>query len=229
MLAALHRPLGDIVGIRINWTSSERGAGFQLAGLEESTPANHHSHWRERAGHPSGGAAPDAPRAALMVLLRQAAALPIHPTEHKTVCSAPLTTFCAPLTPRWHGVQLNHPGQQLPRRQQPEQEPTSPRRVGDHQVSAVCSTPRPHPSIAYTTERRIATRFRHLRTRYLTRSLCRPAYVIPTSRNGKTANNAEHIATAKRMKADGHTAKDIAKYLGVSRATLYRYLTDGAA
>ena len=34
----------------------------------------------------------------------------------------------------------------------------------------------------------------------------------------------EHIATAKRMKADGHTGKDIAKYLGVSRATLYRYL-----
>jgi DNA-binding CsgD family transcriptional regulator len=27
------------------------------------------------------------------------------------------------------------------------------------------------------------------------------------------------------MKADGHTAKDIARYLGVSRATLYRYLT----
>jgi AcrR family transcriptional regulator len=25
------------------------------------------------------------------------------------------------------------------------------------------------------------------------------------------------------MKADGHTGKDIAKYLGVSRATLYRY------
>ena len=36
--------------------------------------------------------------------------------------------------------------------------------------------------------------------------------------------DAEHIATAKRMKANGHTAKDIAKYLGVSRATLYRYL-----
>jgi DNA invertase Pin-like site-specific DNA recombinase len=34
------------------------------------------------------------------------------------------------------------------------------------------------------------------------------------------------IATAKRMKADGHTGKVIAKYLGVSRATLYRYLTD---
>jgi DNA invertase Pin-like site-specific DNA recombinase len=31
-----------------------------------------------------------------------------------------------------------------------------------------------------------------------------------------------HVATAKRMKADGHTGKDIAKYLGVSRATLYR-------
>jgi AcrR family transcriptional regulator len=26
------------------------------------------------------------------------------------------------------------------------------------------------------------------------------------------------------MKGDGHTGKDIAKYLGVSRATLYRYL-----
>jgi DNA invertase Pin-like site-specific DNA recombinase len=36
--------------------------------------------------------------------------------------------------------------------------------------------------------------------------------------------NAEHVSTAKRMKTDGHTARDIAKYLGVSRATLYRYL-----
>jgi DNA invertase Pin-like site-specific DNA recombinase len=42
-------------------------------------------------------------------------------------------------------------------------------------------------------------------------------------------SDAEHIATAKRMKADGHTGKDIAKYLGVSRATLYRYLADEAA
>jgi DNA invertase Pin-like site-specific DNA recombinase len=40
--------------------------------------------------------------------------------------------------------------------------------------------------------------------------------------------NVEHVSTAKRMKADGHTAKDIAKYLGVSRATLYRYLSDAA-
>jgi DNA invertase Pin-like site-specific DNA recombinase len=34
-----------------------------------------------------------------------------------------------------------------------------------------------------------------------------------------------HVATARRMKADGHTARDIAKFLGVSRATLYRYLS----
>jgi DNA invertase Pin-like site-specific DNA recombinase len=37
--------------------------------------------------------------------------------------------------------------------------------------------------------------------------------------------DAEHISTAKRMKADGHAAKDIARFLGVSRATLYRYLS----
>jgi len=29
------------------------------------------------------------------------------------------------------------------------------------------------------------------------------------------------------MKADGHTGKDIAKHRGASRATLYRYLTEG--
>ncbi len=38
--------------------------------------------------------------------------------------------------------------------------------------------------------------------------------------------NAEHVATAKRMKEEGHTGKDIAKYLGVSRATLYRYFAE---
>ena len=42
----------------------------------------------------------------------------------------------------------------------------------------------------------------------------------------RKVDDTEHIATAKRMKADGHTGKDIAKYLGVSRATLYRYLND---
>lgn len=40
----------------------------------------------------------------------------------------------------------------------------------------------------------------------------------------RKVDDAGHIATAKRMKHDGHTARDIAKYLGVSRATLYRYL-----
>jgi predicted DNA-binding transcriptional regulator AlpA len=31
------------------------------------------------------------------------------------------------------------------------------------------------------------------------------------------------------MKTDGHTGKGIAKYLGVSRATLYRYLNADSA
>jgi AcrR family transcriptional regulator len=31
------------------------------------------------------------------------------------------------------------------------------------------------------------------------------------------------------MKEQGHSVKQIAKFLGVSRATLYRYLTDEAA
>ena len=34
---------------------------------------------------------------------------------------------------------------------------------------------------------------------------------------------------SKRMKADGHTGKDIANYLGVSRATLYRYVASERA
>jgi DNA invertase Pin-like site-specific DNA recombinase len=45
----------------------------------------------------------------------------------------------------------------------------------------------------------------------------------------RKVRDAEHIATARRMKADGHTAKDIAKYLGVGRATLYRYLGEDSA
>jgi DNA invertase Pin-like site-specific DNA recombinase len=44
----------------------------------------------------------------------------------------------------------------------------------------------------------------------------------------KKVADGSHIATARRMKDEGHTAKDIAKFLGVSRATLYRYLTDAA-
>jgi DNA invertase Pin-like site-specific DNA recombinase len=45
----------------------------------------------------------------------------------------------------------------------------------------------------------------------------------------RKVDDTEHIATAKRMKADGHTGKDIAKYLGVSRSTLYRYLSEERA
>ena len=45
----------------------------------------------------------------------------------------------------------------------------------------------------------------------------------------KKVAHPSHIATARRMKNDGHVAKDIDKYLGVSRATLYRYLADEAA
>jgi DNA invertase Pin-like site-specific DNA recombinase len=45
----------------------------------------------------------------------------------------------------------------------------------------------------------------------------------------RKVDDTVHIATAKRMKADGHTGRDIAKYLGVSRATLYRYLSGNAA
>ena len=41
--------------------------------------------------------------------------------------------------------------------------------------------------------------------------------------------DASHVATARRMKRDGHTARDVAKYLGVGRATLYRYLAEGDA
>ena len=45
----------------------------------------------------------------------------------------------------------------------------------------------------------------------------------------RKVNAPEHIATVKRMKADGRTGRDVAKYLGVNRATLYRYLADEVA
>jgi DNA invertase Pin-like site-specific DNA recombinase len=45
----------------------------------------------------------------------------------------------------------------------------------------------------------------------------------------RKVQEAQDMTTARRMKTDGHTAKDIAKYLGVSRATLYRYLAEGTA
>jgi DNA invertase Pin-like site-specific DNA recombinase len=45
----------------------------------------------------------------------------------------------------------------------------------------------------------------------------------------KKVVDSAHLATAKQMKTEGHTVRNIAKYLGVSRATLYRYLADDAA
>jgi DNA invertase Pin-like site-specific DNA recombinase len=45
----------------------------------------------------------------------------------------------------------------------------------------------------------------------------------------KKVADPSHVATARRMKDDGHNARGIAKYLGVSRATLYRYLAEEAA
>ena len=40
----------------------------------------------------------------------------------------------------------------------------------------------------------------------------------------RKVTDPDHLATARRMKSDGHTARDIAKFLGVGRATVYRYL-----
>ena len=54
-----------------------------------------------------------------------------------------------------------------------------------------------------------------------------PHHPVPLP--GRERRGRKHFATAKPMKADGHTARDVAKYLGVSRATLYRYLADEAA
>ena len=45
----------------------------------------------------------------------------------------------------------------------------------------------------------------------------------------RKVDDAEHIATAKRMKVDGHTGRYIATYLGASRATLCRYLAEDNA
>ena len=42
-------------------------------------------------------------------------------------------------------------------------------------------------------------------------------------------DDGEYMPPARRMKGHGHTGKDIAKYLGVSRATLYRYLDKNGA
>ncbi|MHA7663714.1 recombinase family protein [Mycolicibacterium sp. HS_4_1] len=45
----------------------------------------------------------------------------------------------------------------------------------------------------------------------------------------RKVQNSKDVATAVRMRHDGHRARDIAKFLGVSRATLYRYLAEDVA
>ncbi|BBY28883.1 recombinase family protein [Mycolicibacterium sediminis] len=45
----------------------------------------------------------------------------------------------------------------------------------------------------------------------------------------RKVDDVERIATARRMKADGYTGRAITEYLGVSRATLYRYLDETPA
>jgi DNA invertase Pin-like site-specific DNA recombinase len=57
----------------------------------------------------------------------------------------------------------------------------------------------------------------------------RDSWCPPTPAGIQRINNTEHTTAAKRMKAYGQTGKDIAKYLGVSRATLYRCLAEDAA
>jgi DNA invertase Pin-like site-specific DNA recombinase len=44
----------------------------------------------------------------------------------------------------------------------------------------------------------------------------------------RKVTDPDHLATAQRMKAGGHTARDIAKFLGVGRATVYRYFSESA-
>jgi len=63
-------------------------------------------------------------------------------------------------------------------------------------------------------------------TRTWSRTCSVPVQVLASSSADGTkfgrprkVDDTEHIATAKRMKADGHTGKDIVKYLGVSWAT----------
>jgi DNA invertase Pin-like site-specific DNA recombinase len=45
----------------------------------------------------------------------------------------------------------------------------------------------------------------------------------------RKVDDFEQLALAKRMKSDGYTGKQIAQSLRVSRATVYRYLSDEAA
>jgi hypothetical protein len=55
------------------------------------------------------------------------------------------------------------------------------------------------------------------------------SYCIPTWSAGLYYRHTTAIDTLCSMKADGQSARDVAKYLGVSWATLYRYAADDAA
>jgi hypothetical protein len=57
--------------------------------------------------------------------------------------------------------------------------------------------------------------------RSLRDSRCSPA---PATIQRFDNNGQPQGSHSRRMKTDGHTGKDIAKHVGVSRATLYRYL-----
>lgn len=46
-------------------------------------------------------------------------------------------------------------------------------------------------------------------------------------RRPRKVDDSVHMATAKRMKTDGPTAKHIARFLGVSRATVPILIRDG--
>jgi DNA invertase Pin-like site-specific DNA recombinase len=45
----------------------------------------------------------------------------------------------------------------------------------------------------------------------------------------RKVQDSQDIAAARRMKAEGHAIRQIAKFLGVSRATLYRYMAEDNA
>jgi AcrR family transcriptional regulator len=55
-----------------------------------------------------------------------------------------------------------------------------------------------------------------------------PAPTAPSSRRPRKVDDAA-AAKARQLREKGIVATDIAKMLGVSRATLYRHLADGAS
>jgi hypothetical protein len=51
---------------------------------------------------------------------------------------------------------------------------------------------------------------------------------VPAPATIQRIDDTEHIATARRMKADRHTGKDIAKHLGLVARRFERYFNDDA-